>query len=103
MYVAETYGVGQRTLCGEDLCQKALKGLPAAGAVFPSSKGRSVAALMPGQPCRGDGFATDPAFLKKDPTSSSAKPFFDAILDKPYLAQIVLAPHLYCPAVCTVC
>ena len=58
-----------------------------------------VAMLMPGRPCRGDGFATDPAFLKGNPTSSSAHPFFEAILDKPYLAQIVLAPHLYCPAV----
>ena len=58
-----------------------------------------MAQLMPGIRCRGNGFATDPAFLKGNPTSSSAQPFFDAILDKPYLAQIVLAPHLYCPAV----
>lgn len=49
--------------------------------------------------CRGNGFAIDPGFLKADPHSSSARVFFESILDKPYLRQIVLAPHLYCPAV----
>ena len=41
----------------------------------------------------------DPKQLGKDPKSSSAKPFLDAIMSKPYLTQVVLAPHLYCPAV----
>lgn len=48
---------------------------------------------------RGNGFTIDPKQLAKDPKSSSARGFFEAVSSKPYINQIVLAPHLYCPKV----
>ncbi|KAK9833284.1 hypothetical protein WJX81_003097 [Elliptochloris bilobata] len=48
----------------------------------------------------GNGFATDPAVLSKlKPKVSDASSFFIGTWDKPYVNQIVLAPHFYCPAV----
>lgn len=37
--------------------------------------------------------------LAKVPGASNATVFFRAVMSKPYINQIVLAPHLYCPAV----
>ncbi len=48
---------------------------------------------------RGNGFSTNPAFLAGDPNASSAQRFFESVIGQPYLPQIILAPHLYCPAV----
>ena len=33
------------------------------------------------------------------PPLTSAAPFLDVVLTKPYLNQIVLSPHIYCPCV----
>ena len=50
----------------------------------------------------GNGFATDPAVLSHvTPRASDASSFFIATWNKPYVDQIVLAPHFYCPAVRT--
>jgi aryl-phospho-beta-D-glucosidase BglC (GH1 family) len=40
----------------------------------------------------GDGFATNTSV-------NSAKPFFDALITKPYLNQVVISPHVYPPSV----
>lgn len=40
----------------------------------------------------GDGFATNT-------NVNSAKPFFDALITKPYLNQVVISPHVYPPSV----
>ncbi len=46
----------------------------------------------------GDGFATDPTLVAQNGLSS-AKPFFDTLLSKPYLNQVVISPHVYPPSV----
>lgn len=48
---------------------------------------------------RGNGFCTDAKVLAKVHSASNAAVFFKSIMSKPYLNQIVLAPHLYCPMV----
>ena len=48
---------------------------------------------------RGNGFCTDAKVLAKVPGASNAATFFNSVMSKPYLNQIVLAPHLYCPMV----
>lgn len=40
----------------------------------------------------GDGFATNT-------NTNSAKPFFDTLITKPYLDQVVISPHVYPPSV----
>ena len=48
----------------------------------------------------GDGFATDPAVVAAGGVES-ARPFFEKMMGKPYLRNIVLAPHIYPPSVST--
>jgi hypothetical protein len=46
----------------------------------------------------GDGLATDPV-LVSGLGLSDPNPFFQALLQKPYLEQVVMAPHVYPPSV----
>ena len=46
----------------------------------------------------GDGFITDEDFIRENGKISSAKPFFDKLVEKPYISQVVLSPHIYCPS-----
>jgi hypothetical protein len=46
----------------------------------------------------GDGLATDPA-LVSSLGLSDPNPFFTALLGKPYLDQVVMAPHVYPPSI----
>ena len=46
----------------------------------------------------GDGFITDEDFIRENGKISSAKPFFDKVVEKPYISQVVLSPHIYCPS-----
>ncbi len=46
----------------------------------------------------GDGFTTDPDLIKKCGLSDP-NPFFQALLHKPYVNQIVISPHVYPPSV----
>ena len=48
-----------------------------------------------GQPTQmswGDGFASDPWVVG---SGQSAAPFFEAVMAKPYAANVVLSPHVY--------
>lgn len=44
----------------------------------------------------GDGLAADPALLGG---LSDPNPFFQALLTRPYLEQVVMAPHVYPPSI----
>lgn len=46
----------------------------------------------------GDGFATDQALIAQN-SLSDPRPFFDILLTKPYLNQVVISPHVYPPSV----
>jgi hypothetical protein len=46
----------------------------------------------------GDGLATDPALIASRGLSDP-RPFFTALLDKPYVNQVVAGPHIYGPSV----
>jgi len=52
----------------------------------------------PIQMCWGDGFVTDAALIKQynlpDP-----RPFFDDVLARPYLNNVVISPHYYGPSI----
>lgn len=48
----------------------------------------------------GDGFATDNAVVAAGGVES-ARPFFEKMMGKPYLRNIVIAPHIYPPSVST--
>ena len=47
----------------------------------------------------GDGFVTDPAVLAAAPGASDPNPFFQSLMGKPYLDQVVIAPHVYPPSI----
>lgn len=46
----------------------------------------------------GDGFATDVDLIRKSGLSDP-NPFFQALLEKPYVDQVVISPHVYPPSV----
>ncbi len=46
----------------------------------------------------GDGFATDPTLISQNGLSDP-RPFFNSLLQKPYLNQVVISPHVYPPSV----
>lgn len=46
----------------------------------------------------GDGFATDPQAISQYGLSNP-NPFFQALMTKPYVNQVVLSPHIYPPSV----
>ena len=48
--------------------------------------------------CWGDGFAVDEDFLRAN-TGSSPRPFFNRLLDRPYLDNVVISPHYYGPSI----
>ncbi|KAK9838511.1 hypothetical protein WJX81_004175 [Elliptochloris bilobata] len=48
--------------------------------------------------CWGDGFVTDPGTLSRYGLDD-ARPFFNALLGKPYLNSIIVSPHVYPPSV----
>jgi len=46
----------------------------------------------------GDGFATDPTLISQNGLSDP-NPFFKALMQKPYLNQVVISPHVYPPTI----
>jgi aryl-phospho-beta-D-glucosidase BglC (GH1 family) len=46
----------------------------------------------------GDGFATDPQLIAQKGLSDP-NPFFTKLIDKPYVNQVVISPHIYPPSV----
>ena len=46
----------------------------------------------------GDGIAADPSLIQSYGISDT-NPFFTALLKKPYLNQVVAAPHVYPPSI----
>lgn len=48
--------------------------------------------------CWGDGLGTDSAFLQKN-AGSDPTPFFNELLTRPYLENVVIAPHYYGPSI----
>ena len=55
-------------------------------------------AQLPIQMCYGDGFVTDAALIQQY-SLSDPRPFFDAVLQRPYLNNVVISPHYYGPSV----
>ena len=47
----------------------------------------------------GDGFVTDPVVLAATPGASDPNPFFRSLMGRPYLDQVVIAPHVYPPSI----
>ncbi len=46
----------------------------------------------------GDGIATDPQIISSRGLSDP-NPFFSALLQKPYIDQIIIGPHVYPPSI----
>ena len=46
----------------------------------------------------GDGIATDPQIISSRGLSDP-NPFFAALLQKPYIDQIIIGPHVYPPSI----
>lgn len=46
----------------------------------------------------GDGLAADPALISSKGISDT-NPFFSTLMNKPYLSQVVAAPHVYPPSI----
>ena len=51
--------------------------------------------------CWGDGFSTDSAALSKFSNVQTAASFFDAVMDKPYLGNLIISVHYYGPSIST--
>lgn len=49
--------------------------------------------------CWGNGFAVDTTAISKFTGAATAAPFFDQLLDKPYSANVIIAPHFYGPSI----
>ena len=49
--------------------------------------------------CWGSGHSTDPIAISKFTGAATAAPFFDQLLDKPYSANVIIAPHFYGPSI----
>ena len=47
---------------------------------------------------RGDGFFSDPAFIASHGVSDPNR-FFQTLLTKPYLGNVVISPHYYPPSI----
>ena len=48
--------------------------------------------------CWGDGFVTDPAVIAQFGLTDP-KPFFNTVLTRPYVNQVVISPHYYPPSI----
>ena len=55
-------------------------------------------AQSPIQMCWGDGFVTDAGLIAQYGLSDP-RPFFDDLLQRPYLNNVVISPHYYGPSV----
>ena len=53
---------------------------------------------LPYSMCWGDGFVTDPSIIAAG-NLSDPNPFFQTLLTKPYLNNVVVSPHYYPPSI----
>lgn len=71
-----------------------MQGMPAADVLF-LVEGAGQGALGKNW---GDGTATDPNVISSRGLSDP-NPFFSALLQKPYLSQVIIGPHVYPPSI----
>ena len=51
--------------------------------------------------CWGDGFSTDQGQLSRFSNTETAATFFDGLLNKPYLNNVIISVHYYGPSIST--